>query len=287
MRSQWECLLQNLGVWQGSFTRLSPQGEVIEDIPSETSLLLKDDRKTMRQVVRRFHNGLDHGQPQDLVLEYSSLNKNTVFFENGAFSQGSLQFSPYGDFGAELGLIYGDRRLRLVALYNPQSDRPSQLERFTLIREHLPQSQTPERPPLTLAALLGKWEGTSITLAADWLMPESVPTQTECQQEGDRVIMNLTMPTNIGNQTITSTAHVDPLNPNVLNFDQDHSLSMQTVFVGDGASITCPKEIASRQAFQISLSWLLERSLHQRLIRTYDCAGSWTSLSLVTERKLA
>ncbi|MDJ0549650.1 MAG: DUF3598 family protein, partial [Microcystis sp. M49637_WE12] len=26
MLSQWECLLKNLGQWQGSFTRLSPQG---------------------------------------------------------------------------------------------------------------------------------------------------------------------------------------------------------------------------------------------------------------------
>jgi hypothetical protein len=235
----------------------------------------------MRQVVRRF----DKGQSQDLVLEYRSLNKNTVFFENGAFSQGSLQFAPYSDFGAELGLIYGDRRMRLVTLY----DRQSQLERFTFIREHLPQSQTPERPPLTLEALLGKWEGTSITLAADWLMPESVPTLTEWQRDGDRVIMRLMIQpnqSNSGNQTITSIAHIDPLNPQILNFERDSSLAVQTLFLADGASITCPKAIAPRQAFRISLSWLLERSLHQRLIRTYDRTGSWSSLSLVTERKV-
>lgn len=281
MRSQWECLLQNLGVWQGSFTRLSPQGAMLEDTPSETILALKEDGKTMRQVVRRF----DKGQSQDLVLEYSSLNKNTVFFENGAFSQGSLQFAPYTDFGAELGLIYGDRRMRLVTLY----DRQSQLERFTFIREHLPQSQTPERPPLTLEALLGKWEGTSVTLAADWLMPESAPTLTEWQRDGDRVIMRLTIQSNqsnSGNPTITSIAHIDPLNPQIINFDQDASLAVQTLFLADGASITCPKAIAPRQAFRISLSWLLERSLHQRLIRTYDRTGSWSSLSLVTERKV-
>jgi hypothetical protein len=281
MRSQWECLLQNLGVWQGSFMRLSPQGVMLEDTPSETTLALKEDGKTMRQVVRRF----DKGQSQDLVLEYRSLNKNTVFFENGAFSQGSLQFAPYSDFGAELGLIYGDRRMRLVTLY----DRQSQLERFTFIREHLPQSQTPERPPLTLEALLGKWEGTSITLAADWLMPESVPTLTEWQRDGDRVIMRLMIQpnqSNSGNQTITSIAHIDPLNPQILNFERDSSLAVQTLFLADGASITCPKAIAPRQAFRISLSWLLERSLHQRLIRTYDRTGSWSSLSLVTERKV-
>ncbi len=90
MRSQWECLLQNLGCWQGSFARLSTKGEILEDIPSETSLELKADNQTIRQVVRRFYDG----QPQDLALEYRSLNKSTTFFENGAFSQGSLIALP-------------------------------------------------------------------------------------------------------------------------------------------------------------------------------------------------
>ncbi|NJM69861.1 MAG: DUF3598 family protein [Scytonema sp. RU_4_4] len=31
MKSQWDCVLQNLGEWQGSFTHVSPQGELVED----------------------------------------------------------------------------------------------------------------------------------------------------------------------------------------------------------------------------------------------------------------
>jgi hypothetical protein len=38
MRSQWERLLQNLGVWKGSFSRFSPQGELVNDTPSVVSL---------------------------------------------------------------------------------------------------------------------------------------------------------------------------------------------------------------------------------------------------------
>ncbi|WP_323216744.1 DUF3598 family protein [Pseudanabaena sp. CCNP1317] len=282
MRSQWECLLQNLGCWQGSFTRLSTKGEILEDIPSETSLELKADNQTIRQVVRRFYDG----QPQDLVLEYRSLNKSTTFFENGAFSQGSLQFAPYTEFGAELGLIYGDRRLRLVTLY----DKASQLDRLTFIREHLPNSTTPERQTLTLNDLLGKWEGEAITIAADWLEPEVISTVTEWQQEGDHVIMSLQMQTPqmqtpISTKTITSIAKIDPHNPQILNFDQD-TLPIQTLFLPDGASITCPVEIATRQPFRLSLSWLIEPNLHQRMIRTYAPKGGWTSLTLVTERKL-
>ncbi len=81
MTSQWERLLQNLGEWQGSFTRFSAQGALLEDIKSVVTLAGLNDNKTIHQVVRR------EGQ-EDLVLEYSTLAKSTLFFENGAFSQG-------------------------------------------------------------------------------------------------------------------------------------------------------------------------------------------------------
>jgi len=258
MRSQWECLLRNLGCWQGSFTRLSNRGEILEYIPSETSLELKEDNQTMRQVVRRFYEDA----PQDLVLEYRTLNKSTTFFENGAFSQGSLQFAPFTEFGAELGLIYGDRRVRLVTLY----DKASQLDRFTFIREHLPSNTTPERPPLTLDDLLGKWEGEATMLSSDWLVPEVSSSTTEWQRDGDRVIMSQNP---MGEQTITSLAKIDSTNPQILHFDQDN-LSVQTLFLPDGTSFTCPRAIAT----------------HQRMIRAYDDKGGWNSLTLVTEHKV-
>ncbi|MCY7335843.1 MAG: DUF3598 family protein, partial [Chamaesiphon sp.] len=34
MKSQWECVLENLGEWVGSFTAVTAEGEPIEDIPS-------------------------------------------------------------------------------------------------------------------------------------------------------------------------------------------------------------------------------------------------------------
>ncbi len=277
MRSQWECLLQNLGCWQGSFTRLSTQGKILEDIPSETSLKLKEDNQTVRQVVRRFYDG----QPDDLVLEYRTLNRSTTFFENGAFSQGALQFAPYTEFGAELGLIYGDRRMRLVTLYN----QSSQLEKFVFIREHLPNSTTSERPPLTLDALIGKWEGKAIVLSSDWLEPEVSSTITEWQKDGDQAMMSLQMQNQMGARNITSIAMINTINPQILHFDRD-KLPVQTLFLPDGTSITCPQAIVPRQPFYLSLSWLLEPNLHQRMIRAYDDKGGWTSLTLVTERKV-
>src|SRR6476469_5766348 len=152
MKSQWECLLQNLGEWQGSFTRLSPQGEVLEDTPTITTLEGLNNNQTIRQSIRRFYPSQE---VQEQVLEYSSLARSVMFFENGAFSQGSIQWGPFSEFGAELGLIDGDRRLRLVQLYN----RDSQFDKITLIREKLAGTNSPERSHLSLDQLLGEWQG--------------------------------------------------------------------------------------------------------------------------------
>ncbi|WP_246275551.1 DUF3598 family protein, partial [Brasilonema bromeliae] len=56
MRSQWESLLKNLGEWQGSFTRISPQGEILEDVPSVVSLQGLNNNQTIRQTIRLAEN---------------------------------------------------------------------------------------------------------------------------------------------------------------------------------------------------------------------------------------
>ena len=85
MRTQWECLLQNLGEWQGSFTRFSPQGELLEDTSTVVSFEGLNNNQTMRQIVRRFQ---PNQSIEEKILEYSSLGRGILFFENGAFSQG-------------------------------------------------------------------------------------------------------------------------------------------------------------------------------------------------------
>lgn len=65
MTSQWEALLKNLGEWQGSFTVLSPQGELLEDNKSIVSLEGLNDNQKIRQIVRV-------GE-KETILEYGSL----------------------------------------------------------------------------------------------------------------------------------------------------------------------------------------------------------------------
>jgi Domain of unknown function (DUF3598) len=272
MKSQWECLLQNLGAWHGSFTRLSPQGDLLEDTPTLTSLEGLNQNRTIHHIVRRFTP-----DPIDTVLEYSSLGRGILLFENGAFSQGAIQFGPFSEFGAELGLIAGDRRLRLVQLFN----RDSQLDRLTLIREKLPDSNTPERPALQVEDLVGEWQGEAVTLYPDWRNPDTYGTQLTVQRQGDHLTQELRFGAGDTGHTILSTGTIAGSR---ITFGTG-TKSIQVLLLPDGASSTGPIQIQSGQAFFLEVGWLLQPDLRQRMIRSYSDRGEWVSLTLVTEQK--
>ena len=271
MLSQWECLFKNVGEWHGSFTRLSPKGELVEDTPTIVSLEGRNNNQTMYQVVRY----LPVDQPsRDLVLEYTSLNRSILFFDDGAFTQGALQWGPYSQFGAEGGLIAGDRRLRMVKLFNNQS----KFDRLTLIREKLPHSTTSERLPLTVEQLLGTWKGEAITMYPDLRSPDTYNTTLQISAiDSTHLKQSLTF----AGRTITSTARIEG---SVLYFE-DSELPRQIILLPDGASCNCPMEIKPRQAFFLEMGWLINPNLRQRLIRSYSDNGVWISATQVTEHK--
>ena len=277
MRSQWECLLQNLGEWQGSFTCFSPQGKELEDTPSVLNLEEVNDHQTVRLTLRRF----PLNQPvNEQVLEFTYIGKEIMFFETGAFSQGSMQWAPFSQFGAELALIEGNRRLRLVQMFN----RERQLSSLTLIREKLAGTDAPERPALTWEQLLGEWQGEAVTMYPDLRSPETYPTHLKLQQQdSNHLLQQLTFGTGASIRTITSTARIDG---SILNFDQS-TLPVQVVLLPDGASSNCPKEIKSGQSFVLEVGWLFQPNHRQRLIRSYSDKGELLSLTLVKEERLS
>lgn len=279
MKSQWQCLLQNLGEWQGSFTRLSPEGDILQDTPTVVAFEGLNDSQTMRQTVRRLTDPVD-----ETVLEYSSLGRGVLFLETGAFSQGSMQFGPFSEFGAELGLIEtqadgtpGDRRLRIVQLFN----RESQLDQLTLIRERRANTTAAERSPLTVHDLVGQWQGDAITMYPDWQTPTTFSSTLTIQlNTAHQLTQTLTLPTG---QTIQSQATIEG---NLLHFTQG-TQTVQVLLLPDGASATCPMQIKTGRPFFLEIGWLLHPDLRQRLIRSYSDRGEWTSLTLLTERKVS
>lgn len=269
MTSQWEYLLKNLGEWEGGFIRFSPQGELLEGVKSVVSLEGLNNNQTIRQVVRR------QGQA-DLVLEYSSLSRTTLFFPNGAFSQGTIQLAPFTEFGAELGLIYEHRRLRLVQLFN----KSGQLYQLTLIPEHLAGTELIETPRLQVNDLLGEWEGEAITMYSDLNPSDTLSTNLKLQLDNNgRLIQTLSF----GERTITSTATIQG---NTIIFDQNPQKQVQVVLLPNGASATSPLNMQFNQGLILEVGWLIQPNLRQRMVRSYNTKGEWVSLTLVTEQRV-
>lgn len=268
MLNQWESFLKNLNVWVGSFTQFSPQGEQVDDRASRLTLEGLNDNQSARLTLQR--EGL-----QDLVLEFSTIARSTLFFENGAFSQGTIQFAPFAEFGAEFGLIHENRRLRLVQLFNNDGN----LKSLTLIREHSEGSDKAERPPLSVEALLGEWEGETTTIFTDLRNPVTSTTKVKLHLEDGHLVQNLSF----GNHTITSTAKI---NGSILEFDGNPNNPIRILMLPDGASATFPVKLQPRQPLFLETGWLIEPNWRQRMIRSYDDKGEWTSLTLASERKI-
>lgn len=278
--TQWARLLKNQGTWVGSFTQVSPTGEILQDTPSEVALIPLNAGSTMRQEISKYPPGQS---PSETVLEYSSLGRGVLFCETGAFSQGSIQRSPVSEFGAELGLIHGSDRLRVAQIF----PRQPTLGSLTLIRESLAGTEPTPRPELTMDQLIGTWVGEATTVFPDWQPQQAMATRLEIQPEGDGLRpvynqRNLTQTLTFGNSP--SIQSRGQLVGSTLRFEQG-SQPVTVLLLPAGASATFPTEIQSGQPLFLEAGWLITPTLRQRLIRTYNAQGTWESLTLVTEQK--
>jgi Domain of unknown function (DUF3598) len=270
MGQQWQNFLKNLGEWRGSFSRITPSGEMLDSTLSLLTLSPKDELVEFR--LRRYASGsYDDPPSQDYRQDYSSLGRQAVFFETGAFSKGSLQLAPYGDFGAEYGFIHTDRRSRLVQLFGGQGECTS----LTLIREFRCQTDAQERPPLQVAQLLGVWRGVATTHYADWRDPETTETHLEVHRDGNQLHQQL----NFAGQTIRSSAQIQAAR---LLFEQSNR---EMLLLSDGVSSHIPIKLTLGQPFFVEAGWLLSDQQRQRLIRSYNAKGEWVSATFVTETK--
>lgn len=275
MKSQWECVLQNLGEWQGSFSRLSPIGEQIEDIPSLISLTGVDDNRSIHFALTRHYPDADGIlQPQEMVFDFSEPGAGAMFFETGAFSEGSPYLRMGAPGGAEFAFRHQDRRLRLIQ----QFDSNGQLFRLTLIREQRIGSNAPERPPLDLAGWLGVWQGEAVTLYPGSINADHVQTTQTVALKDDRTV---TRSQAIGSQTTESTF--------TLNSESDRprltNQSTQVILLPDAAYSLSPTQIEPGTAIALEVGWSIDQNLRQRLIRTYTDRGEWLSLTFITESR--
>lgn len=296
MKSQWDCVLQNLGEWQGSFAHFSPQGVLQEDIPSLISLTGMDDNRAIHLVLKRFYlaPGSAERIPKEMVVDFSAPGKGALFFETGVFSDGTVYFSPQGSFGAESCLVDQNRRLRLVMLFDA-----SRFSKLTLIREQRVGTDAPELPLLRLEDLLGEWQGQKTTRYFAKEEVEHQSTHSQLEWRGKELIQH-SEPEAAGGAPCryleaTPGEYLGAIaKSSTLEFEKAGQV-YQTLLLPDGASVTCPMHIAEGKPFFLEIGWLRpfigisENSpvSRQRLIRQYNERGEWVSLTWVTEQKIA
>ncbi len=267
---QWDYMLKNVGEWAGSFTRFALDGTPISDIPSH--LRLEDlDNHQARLTLKR--ESPDY--PQPLIQELDNINPSTLFTDNGAFSQGSLQFTPGSQFGAEFGHLWGDRRLRLVQLFTPEG----KAEWITLIREQ--RSGTPANfaDRLTIEDLLGTWRGESVTIYPDARKPEQLISNLKIIQTDDQMLQHSL---DFGKHKIISNGRLEGQR---IVFEQG-TIKSQVLRLPDRTSARFPLKISKGMPVSLECGWMPEPNVRQRLIRTYDNKGAWVSFTQVIERKV-
>lgn len=269
--TQWQNFLRNLGAWKGSFTRYAADGQLINDTPTLVTFEGFDDNTRVKQQVFKYPP--NEPEPDPITLEYRNLGRNILFFEDGAFSFGSVQFSPVSDFGAEQGLIREDRRLRVVQLFDK-----GEFSGVTLIREFREGTDANERPPLTAEQLVGNWQGELTTVYPDLREPETSTSHLSIELDGDKLTQRIQTPY----MEIRSTGRVKG---DRIHFDTGKT-PMQVLLLPDGASCNVPLTIPRQSLFFLEIGWLVEPDLRYRLMRTYDASGQWRSSTQVIERRV-
>ncbi len=265
----WDNMLKNVGEWEGSFTQFDLQGTELSNTPSHLKL---EDLGNHQAKLTLKRDSPKH--PQPLVQNYSSLSLGLLFCNCGAFSQGSMQYAPFSQFGGEFGHLWGDRRLRLVQLFNLDS-KP---ETVTLIREVRSGTQAKLQPKLEISDLIGTWQGEATTYYPDWRTPTKFTSTLTMKQTDDRTLEQALQ---FGDRTITSLGRIEGSS---LFFEQS-ALKTQVLMLPDKASASFPLEIPKGLPFFIECGWMPEPNIRQRIIRSYDAKGGWVSLTLVVERR--
>lgn len=276
MNSQWDNIRKNLGTWEGSFTKISPQGETLADTPS-VLLLEEEAADRIKLTLTRTPTG---EAPNEIVRSFSKPGPGPIipFLETGAFSQGSTYWSTVSQAGAELALTSQDRRLRLVLLYGGLGQGRSNLKDITLIRESRAGSGAQESPKLTVEQLLGTWKGSSITQTASGGISEPMASELVLQREGDVLKQAL----RFGERSIETSGRIEG---DIIKFETSPQ-PVQVLMLPGGASANCPLQVQPQQAFFLEAGWMLDATHRQRLIRRYDAQGNWESVTLVQEEKV-
>lgn len=272
MPNLWDNLFKNAGTWEGSFTRVEADGTETSNTPSRLTLEKVGESRAKFQV-ERYPDGKE---VERTATEFSSINRSSMFCEDGSFTKGSMQWSSFSEFGTEFGLTLPNARLRLVQLYK----QGGELNYFVLIRETREGQTEVVRPSLSTEQLMGTWKGQAITYFTDWFVAE--PVSTEWTLSPSSGVAQFEQAWRIGDKKGRSMGQQQGSRI----FFHEGDLEYQLLLLPNGGSSLCPRTIQPRTAFRCELGWLISPTTRLRLIRAYKEDGSWAYQTLITEEKV-
>ena len=288
MNAQWDCIRQNIGTWHGSFTKFSPQGEQLKDTPSVLTLEETEPGEKIKLTLER----TPPGESTDTVhKEFSAPGPApyVYFFESGAFSQGSLQWAAFSQFGAEMSIKVEDRRARFVIMYESNSEGTSKIKYVTLIRETQTDGTQFDEPSLSLKQLSGKWAGDVQVLHAS--MDPLSEGSSEWQLENSTLISKETFDEAEPSLSLSGEFELEATDGKPVSLEGD--LTYQLMPLPNGIYCLLPQTIRKGEAFRIEAGWLRKSGaqfsdgdvLRSRLIRYYDSQGVWTHTALIEDQR--
>ncbi|MEA5462444.1 DUF3598 family protein [Leptothoe sp. PORK10 BA2] len=295
---QWTYIRKNIGQWQGLFIQLSPSATQVSSTPSV--LTLEEDRldQHMTLVLTRTPQG-QPSQTMERDLGYPGAAPYICFFPTGAFSQGPVVRRPWSSFGSEFSLLAGNRRLRLVQLYNGTATGEHILDYVTLIPEYrLPTAATaaatatigaaalsmaPPQIPLMMDRVLGTWQGNSLYLPATMDRPQIGSSYWQAKRLGDELQVSWGSGAITPGQTESTTGRFTPINSHCW---QAVGSPLQFWLLPGDASCTVYPQLPQQSGARLEFCWYLSPRQRQRLVRDYGTDGNWLGTSLMLETRL-
>jgi Domain of unknown function (DUF3598) len=265
MKNQMQCLAMHLGQWEGVFTNFSPDATFLSQ--KESVILFEEpEPKVIRQTNR-------YPGCTDRVWEYRDLSRGLQFFEDGSFSNGRGQLAPFSDFATEQGFLHGDRKARIVHLFDTEGKASS----VTTIQEVRGSYHQPISIDNPLKTLVGTWRGEALVLSPNWPEPEKLESVCTLEKDG----MQVHRQSRIGVDTVgwngtDKDGYVD--------FD-----SYSMVFYPGNLWAVSPGQLpvlSTDKSFSIEIGWFIEPRACLRMIRHYDATGAWQKTTLIQEQKL-
>jgi Domain of unknown function (DUF3598) len=237
------CRYHAVGNWHGTWTKYSPELEIIESFRGIRSFLLSEDGNTVYHQNHYFYNNFQ-SESQIFTIKHKPLilslcldnsfswssTKRESELDGEKFGFSYLEEWKWTPFFCEIGFRHENIKISAGAVY----DVHSELQNITVINEYLGSFGEISAYP-SMDELNHSWQGTLKTMTSDWIVSPPVTT---------------------------SSQKLENINPDYL-----------TLHTNVGVSISCPQAIEKGKEFFVAVDWLISPNLLQRGSRYFDASG--------------